>query len=58
MFILDMNNVRQSLKDNHRFKSMKIYMGIYRSNSDSDLSKRNEIQFLCEKLNLSEKQVY
>jgi hypothetical protein len=58
MYILDMNNAKRKLNDIHQFRSIKIYLDIYRSNPDSDLSKRSEIQFLCDKLNLSERQVY
>lgn len=58
MYILDMNNAKRKLNDIHQFRSIKIYLEIYRSNPDSDLSKRSEIQFLCDKLNLSERQVY
>lgn len=58
MYIMDMNNAKRTLNDVHRFRSIGIYLGIYRSNPDSDSSKRSEIQFLCDKLNLSERQIY
>lgn len=58
MYIMDMNNAKRTLNDVHRFRSIGIYLGIYRSNPDSDPSKRSEIQFLCDKLNLSERQIY
>jgi len=58
MYILDMNNAKRSLNDIHQFKSIGIYLELYRSNPDSDSSKRSEIQFLCDKLNLSERQIY
>ena len=58
MYMLDMNNAKRPLNDIHRFRSIGIYLEIYRSNPDSDSSKRSEIKFLCDKLNLSERQVY